>query len=1113
VVLGWQAWRLTDPDERAAARAALAGCAFFSLWGSCVVTYLYSTVVMHPATYDAVLYRFDQTLGFQPSAVAARIANALPPTTTVLMWVYGYTAVFYAVVYGVTLRRRARPPLNMLYIWALSGLGFLAYQFYPAAGPIYAFGGDFPDALPPADSVPASLAVVQPAPRNAMPSLHGGWTLALWAYSRLLGVRWLERGCLVVLVLTLAATLARGEHYVIDLVVAVPFVAALLAAGLRTVSWRDPVKRGIVVWGAGLWLAWIVALRGGLWAFEALPGLSWVTMLATVGYGVVLFRRFFALARSAAPDATLVTVPRVGGVRHRGMLTATVLFFASGFTALVYEVVFSKSLGLVFGSMATATYTVLATYMGGMALGAWIGGRIAARRTDPLLIYALCEGAIGLYCALTPWLFEAIKAAYVPLAGGLAPDAPVLIVLRVLLGGGALLVPTVLMGITLPALARFFEPAEASMGRSVAALYGANTLGAAFGALLAGYAILPVLGLTRSIALTAIGSLLVALVALKLRERVSVGERGALAPAAPRDAGPAAGSMPHRGLLALAFATLLVTGLVTLALEVLYMHLLAVVAGNSAYAFSLMLFTFLLGLGGGAALSRGLLRLRQPLVLSIGWLQLGLAAVALFGVLQWDRIPFYFASFGAYPVEVDFTAREAIRAVVCFAAMFPPAFAIGALYPLAIELATRTSRQPAVATVGRAAALNTVGNIAGVLLAGFVLLPLLGSVTSIRLLAAIAAGLGVVCLWTVRAQIPGRAWAPAALVVLAFAVQPRALDYTALASGANVYFRAQLWGDIIDHAESVDGGLTSVAARGVEGGGQVRTLLTNGKFQGNNATGGEMKAQAGFALAPLLHVPQRERALVIGYGTGGSAHTVQAAGFRELDIVELSADVVRLADRHFPEVNHGVTGRPGVRLHVTDGRNFLLLQPHSYDLISMEISSIWFAGAANLYNREFYRLAKARLAPGGVLQQWVQLHHIRTEDVLYVLGSVRSEFRFVWVYLLGDQGIIVATNDAQARPSAEHVRRLSEAPGLKEVLALYGGRLDEVRESVLIDPRGLDHLLAVAGVAPERWVATDDNLVLEYGTPKGNALDGAESMRHNVATLQRFQAEAIAKAP
>jgi predicted membrane-bound spermidine synthase len=1109
VALAWRARRSANLDERNNARAALIACLFIVLSGSCPATYLHATILLHPTAFDGVLYRFDGTLGFQASAVAARAAAAAPPTLAMLDFVYDYVGLWFAAVFGLTLRRRANPPVDLLYLWALCGLGLVAYQFFPASGPAYAFGNGFPNALPAAERVLGEAGLVTPAPRNAMPSLHTAWVFALWAYSRLLGVKWVERVCLGVLALTLAATLAKGEHYLIDLVVALPFAVALLAASLRAVSWHDSRKRSIVLAGLGVWLAWIVGLRLGLGLFESVPGLSWLAVIATLYHGALLQRRFFALARNVPGAAEPMVVDADRRAAPVGVLTVTLLFFASGFTALVYEVVFSKSLALVFGSMATATYTVLATYMGGMALGAWIGGRIAAKRADPLLIYAVCEAIIGLYCVATPLLFALVKGAYVPLAAGLPPDAPALVLLRIALGGAALLVPTVLMGMTLPALARFFEPAGSSMGRAIATLYGANTLGAAFGALLAGYVILPALGLTRSIVFAALASLLVAVVALKVRRRALATPSPSLN--APHPA-PVAPATSQRSLLILALGALVVTGLVTLALEVLYMHLLAIVAGNSVYAFSLMLFTFLLALGAGAELARWLLHLRQPLALTIGWLQIGIACVALFGVLQWDRIPVHFGSYADYPLQIGFGAREAIRALVCFAAMFPPALLIGALYPLTIELATRSSRSSAVSVVGRAAALNTLGNIAGVLLGGFVLLPLFGSVTSVQLLAGVAALLGIVCLWVSGERRSWRAWAPLGALLIAAAVQPRALDYTALASGANVYFQGQDWGEVIDHAESADGGFTAVTVRR-DGGGELYTLLTNGKFQGNNATGGEMKAQAGFALAPLLHTPHRERALVIGYGTGGTAHVLHAAGFEELDIVELSADIVRLADRRFPDVNHGVTGRPGVRTFITDGRNFLLLQPRQYQLISMEISSIWFAGAANLYNREFYRLAKSRLAPGGVLQQWIQLHHIRTQDLLFVLGSMRSEFRFVWVYLIGGQGIIVASNDLAAWPHSRHILRLRERPGLKDILALYDGHVEELENSVIIDPQGVDLFLGSLGVPAQTWIATDDNLVLEYGTPKGNVLDGPASMKHNIATLQRFQSQAVARVP
>jgi hypothetical protein len=267
-----------------------------------------------------------------------------------------------------------------------------------------------------------------------------------------------------------------------------------------------------------------------------------------------------------------------------------------------------------------------------------------------------------------------------------------------------------------------------------------------------------------------------------------------------------------------------------------------------------------------------------------------------------------------------------------------------------------------------------------------------------------------------------------------------------------------------------------------------------------------MRAQIGFALAPLLHTQHRNHALVIGYGTGTSSRVLHDAGFKQLDVVDLSADIVHMANKHFPKINGRVTERPGVNTYITDGRNFLLLQDRQYDLIGMEISSIWFAGAASLYNREFYGLAKRRLRPHGVLQQWMQLHHISPFDVTRILASVRSEFRYVWLHLIGRQGIIVASDDPSTRPTAGNAALLRKTPSLDSVLAILGADPATLLGGLLLDPAGTDRLLSSFGLPEKYWVSTDDNLRLEYDTPKGNALDGTRSFNGNVNFIGRFSA-------
>lgn len=318
-----------------------------------------------------------------------------------------------------------------------------------------------------------------------------------------------------------------------------------------------------------------------------------------------------------------------------------------------------------------------------------------------------------------------------------------------------------------------------------------------------------------------------------------------------------------------------------------------------------------------------------------------------------------------------------------------------------------------------------------------------------------------------------------ALVAGSLLLFPAKWNYTALSQGGNVYFYPQQWGEIIDHAESVEGGMTTVAKAPQSG---VLTLLTNGKFQGNNAEGGEMVAQESIALIPLLHTTQRDEALVIGYGTGMTARVLQHQGFKQLDVVEISKDIVVMADRYFQNINDHISEHPSVKMFYTDGRNYLLTQSKQYDLISMEISSIWFAGAANLYNKEFYELAKKRLRPQGVLQQWVQLHHMRTIDFLYILGSVRSVFDRVSIYVSGGQGIIVAlgadvqTGQGQALSSMLDKKALSTLD------------IGELQNTLVAGPHQVDAVLSCFDPDLRFLVSTDQNLYLEYATPKGNAI-------------------------
>jgi spermidine synthase len=709
----------------------------------------------------------------------------------------------------------------------------------------------------------------------------------------------------------------------------------------------------------------------------------------------------------------------------------------------MYQMIAARSFTLIAGSTAPAICALLATFLGSIAIGAWLGGRIAAQRGDALKLYSYSQMGIGLFCLATPWIFQGVQGFYFALAASIPP--------------------AVLMGMGLPLLARFCQDRTASLGASIAVLCRAGIIGAAIGAPLAGCLLIPTLGMLKATLVTALLHLVVAALALRFS--------GLVAGQTPATAAQLAGTSDDRSLGTLALALLALGGAIALGLGVNYVHLLAVVAGDSVYADSLMLFACLLGLAGGTEIARRLILARLPLAPCLGWIEFALAAVALLGVYQWTALTEYFSSFAFYPVADAFGTRELIRGLVACVVMVPPALAIGALFPLAIEAVGRAWPAQPVRSMGGAAALFALGGKVGVLGAGLLFLPWLGSLRSIQGLALLCLLLGIGAIGFTTWRSKPLHWAPAGAVLALFCLQPASFDYTALASGASIHFAPHHHEQVIDHAESFDGGLVTVSRRSSKEPGEASLALrANGYLLGD---------EGGMA-APLPLTKARARALVIGYGTGISTHALHQAGFAQMDIVEPSGDVVRLADEHFADRNGRVSQQRNVATHIADGRTFLVRQSNVYDLVSVEPRPIWFADTASFYNREFYRLAKDRLRADGVLQQRVPLHHLSPLDLLYILGSVRAEFSQVWLYSAGTQGIIVATSDPVRTSSAT---------------TLAG--------ALLLDPARVDRLLASYGAPPSRWVSTDDNRYLEYATPRGNALDGAESSRAILEFLQR----------
>jgi spermidine synthase len=764
------------------------------------------------------------------------------------------------------------------------------------------------------------------------------------------------------------------------------------------------------------------------------------------------------------------------------------LFVASGFSALVYQVVLSRYLQLVLGSTAQAVSAILVAFMLGMSLGSALGGRLADRSRWPLRLYAGAEIAIGVYCLAFPLLYPAFRELYLELAPPLGATAARHAV-RFTLGVAAFLIPAAFMGVTTPAFARAIVAGRADSGPYLARLYGWNTLGASLGAMLTAYALVPVLGLVGSLLFGSLVNFAVALVALRLARR----EREADV------SEPTPGSGPAAPLAAALVVAAFSTGVLSFGLEVIWTHLLAVLIGNSVYAFGLMLGALLLGLAIGTVFARRLSRSDDRATAWIGR-ALALAGIAVVGTLPvWDRIPYLFLLLARS--SPSFALLEGTRFAISLGLMLLPTVCFGISFPLILRRAAPAGSAFG-AHVGTIYAVNTAGSVAGALAGAYLLLPYLGSLLSLKVLGASLIGLGgwlSVGLPDVRR---GRIVATAAAVLaLAAILIPVRWDFNALNMAAAMYLGSSATpeGQILYSAEDPTGGLTSVVERR-----GVRTLLTNGKFQGDDSE--EVPIQHRLANIPTLFTPGRERALVVGLGTGVTLASVAAHGFRETVCAEISAPIVTAARTYFAAVNGRVLDSASVRLVPEDGRSVLLERPERYDVISVEVTTIWFAGAGALYSREFYDLARRRLRRQGVLLQWFPVHHLSARNLYVVINTVRSVFPHVSVWTHRHQGFVIASNEPLQLDLAS-VRADRERSEMRHYLReLRSGSPLELLSDVVVTDRQVDGFLdSMARLlhADRSVVSTDSWPTLEYETPKDILSDF--SYFQNRATFQRFR--------
>ena len=770
------------------------------------------------------------------------------------------------------------------------------------------------------------------------------------------------------------------------------------------------------------------------------------------------------------------------------------IFAASGAAALIYEVTWTRLLTLQVGHGVAAASTVLAAFMGGLAIGSAVGGRVGARMdaVAALRLYAALEIAIAVLALVLPFELGALDpllaSAYADGAGG-TPFG----VLRFFASLLLLTVPAAAMGATFPVASRWFVQSAGAAARDAGALYAANTIGAAIGALAAGFLLLPFMGLYGAtwVAVALNGAAAAGAFALAARrqpqaspEHKPLGRPEASHASSERQRAsakkrPPAPNRPLREVPSpvVAAVALGISGFASLTLQVVWTRLLALILGPTTYAFSIIVSVFIAGLAIGAAISSRLASRVRPLVgLSVCLtLSVGLAAAAASMV---DQGLLAIAEVVAQP---NVTFRDVLirQGLLSLALLAPMTIAFGAAFPFAVAAATR-SDQTVAADLGLIYAVNTAGAIAGALLAGFVFIPAAGLHGTLRIITVIGA-LGALGLLAF-ARTSGRALlvpASGAIAVLALGVFLPQWDRLLLSSGAYKY-AAVLQGPDVRTALSAgellyyrEGASATVAVRRVAG---TTSLAIDGKVDASNA--GDMLTQRLLAHVPLLLHDNPRNIAILGLGSGVTLGSALTHPIARADVLEISREVVE-ASRYFDTENHRASVNPRTRMIVGDGRTHLALTREQYDVIVSEPSNPWMAGIASLFTREFFEAAKARLAPGGVLCQWAHTYDISTRDLQSIVATFVSVFPDGTLWLVGDGDVLLIGSNEPIEPKLEGVARAFARPGVGDDLASVGVR----------SPAQVLSLFVADGPRLAQWSAgatiqSDNRAALEFSGPQ-----------------------------
>jgi spermidine synthase len=778
------------------------------------------------------------------------------------------------------------------------------------------------------------------------------------------------------------------------------------------------------------------------------------------------------------------------------LLLMGVVFFFSGFSSLIYEVVWMRRLSLFFGSDVYSAALTLSAFMGGLTLGSLAAAKYSDHLKKPLVWYGLLEISIGIYALLFPTFLNAFSGEYRHIYQTFFATAPWLYnSFRILVASITLIIPTTMMGSTLPLVVKRFAQ-QRGIGKYSGFFYSINTFGALAGVLGVGFVLLPNIGINTTTLVACCINVLIGSLAIGFGLFTNDQTTGSETPTgttAGRESNEPGydSNLVKAGLLGIGLS-----GLAALALEVVWMRILTQSFSGAVYSFSIMLSCFLFGIYFGSKKVADIIDRRSDPMRLFAVIELSIGVtVALLGVLTYF-VPRFFSNllwlltaiskghFGFACTAAEFVVSGFLIAI--------PTILMGATFPVAVKICT-----PKIDSIGRGTArvyaANTAGAIVGALLGGLVLLPVFGNRISLLVIAAIFTATGVYLF--ARADNRGLATLKDPQVVIfvgGFAVFTIITLLLPQQIVTNFYYAGNENAKVIYHGEGIAHTIDIIRDKG------TTIMQVNGTLEADT-TYSQRRHFILKAHLPLLLHPHPREVAVVGLGLGITlSATNRHPGLDRIQLIELSPEMVK-AQSHLEDVSGGVLHSPKIHLRIDDGRNFMAMSNQQFDMITADPIHPRVSGVGYLYTREYYEALKDRLRPDGVVCQWMPMYRISKKSFDVAFRTFVTVFPNASFWYVRGHGLFVATKDDFTIDYQDLAKRVQD-PVIKADLASIN--IDGAAQFMSYMLMGPDQIQAYLAATSDKTINTDDNAYLEYHTP----FEFLESTKTIVAGLIPYSA-------